>query len=519
VTIQASFTLTPYTINLTNDGHGTTTPNGTLTLNHGIASGSISTTPSAGYQFKNWSVTVGSGIAFSPNATTTPATITATGGNATVQANFELIPYTLTINAGTGGYVSPSGARTVSYGVAFQLHAYPYGTYKFVNWTKASGAGTVTFSPAATDPAATATVTGGNVVITANFAKESLALTEVGSSAFSNTTTYPEAAKDIYFFNNYLYVIGNRTTPGTDSVLRRYNVSNPVSPSSITGEDYVYISGVAQAVIGNGTYLYTGTTSTNGTIRGLLISNFGPGATLYSASTASPALDLAITPGSTTYLWALTGGIACEGTVTPSGANLYIGGYYVINPDAGSFTYLEKTPYALLAVQEDNGAHQLSAYNVDATAGATWDAPDSTVAIHNGGDMDPGQVGRIALHPDGEWVAIPVNDPYEGYLIRTFGTDDPNDVYFRGQVTLTGYPKQISVGDYYIYVAAYQGTTAYIYVIDAYNPSAPVVKTSYAVTGFEWVDAVYVNGDYLYAIVDSSSASKPTLKVIQITRS
>ena len=37
-------------------------------------------------------------------------------------------------------------------------------------------------------------------------------------------------------------------------------------------------------------------------------------------------------------------------------------------------------------------------------------------------------------------------------------------------------------------------------------------------TGFEWVDAVYVNGNYIYAIVDTAAAAKPTLKVYQITR-
>ena len=33
------------------------------------------------------------------------------------------------------GYASPSGAQTVYYGVPFQLHAYPYGTYVFNGWT------------------------------------------------------------------------------------------------------------------------------------------------------------------------------------------------------------------------------------------------------------------------------------------------------------------------------------------------------------------------------------------------
>jgi hypothetical protein len=224
-------------------------------------------------------------------------------------------------------------------------------------------------------------------------------------------------------------------------------------------------------------------------------------------------LDLAIYPSSATYFWASTGGQVLEFS-----KSLYTGNY-IINPDFGSFTYVEKTPFELLAIQEDNGANQMSSYDVDGTTGATWIAPDSTIAVHGGADMDPGNAGRIATHPDGEWVAVPVDDPYDGYAVRTYGVDDPYGIYYRGEALLSGDPKQIFVDDYYIYVAAAQGGAAYIYVIDAYNPAAPVVRTSFQVTGFEWVDAVYVNGNYLYAIVDSAAAAKPTLKVYQITRS
>ncbi len=46
-----------------------------------------------------------------------------------------------------------------------------------------------------------------------------------------------------------------------------------------------------------------------------------------------------------------------------------------------------------------------------------------------------------------------------------------------------------------------------------------MVRTSFQVAGFEWVDAVYVNGNYLYAVVDTAAAAKPTVKVFQIIRS
>jgi hypothetical protein len=510
VTIRAAFKLKHYTVTLTNDTHGTTSPSGPIDVIHGVATTSISTSPGTGYRFKNWTVPSGSGIAFNPNSTTSPVVLTATGGNATVQGNFELIPYELTINAGTGGYVSPSGAQGVLYGVAFQLHAYPFGTYKFVNWTKTAGTGTVVFSNS-TDVNATATVTGGNATIQANFTKESVTLSQVGTLSFLNTTTYPSEAKDIYFYNNYWYILG--TGVSGNSVVRRVNVSNPAAPSSIQGEDYRYVNGLPRALIGDGTYLFAGTLSTGGNIHRMTIASFAPGATITSASPAAPVLDLAIYPASATYLWAVTSSAIKEYT-----KSLYTG-YYIINPDFGNFTYVEKTPFGLLAIQDDNGANQMSAYDVDGTSGATWVAPDSTIAVHGGADMDPGNAGRIAMHPDGEWVAVPVDDPYDGFAVRTYWTDDMYGISYRGQALLSGDPKQVHVEDYYMYVAAAQGGSAYIYIIDVYNPSAPVVRTSFQVTGFEWVDAVYVNGNYLYAVVDTAAAAKPTVKVYQIIRS
>ncbi len=235
-------------------------------------------------------------------------------------------------------------------------------------------------------------------------------------------------------------------------MVRRVNVSNPAAPSSIQGEDYRYVNGLPRALIGDGTYLFAGTISTGGNIHRMTIANFAPGAVITSAAPAVPSLDLAIDPASTTRIWVVTSSAINDYSKTLGS------GTYIINPNFGGFTYVEKTPFGLLAIQEDNGANEMSAYDVDGTTGASiWSAPDSTIAVHDGADMDPGNAGRIAMHPDREWVAVPVDDPYTGYKVRTYWVDDPYGISYRGEVLLSGEPKQVHVEDYYMYVAAAQG--------------------------------------------------------------
>jgi hypothetical protein len=90
-TIRANFTaiVVDYSLTMSNDGHGTTTPSGTITVNSGVAT-SISASASSGYQFQNWTVTAGTATIAS--ATSASTTVTLSSGNATVRANFSAIP-------------------------------------------------------------------------------------------------------------------------------------------------------------------------------------------------------------------------------------------------------------------------------------------------------------------------------------------------------------------------------------------------------------------------------------------
>lgn len=84
--IQANFTPinVTYSLTMTNDGHGTTSPTGTVTVNSGAAT-PIAATPASGYQFLNW--TVAAGAATFASATSASTTVTLVN-NAAIRANF-----------------------------------------------------------------------------------------------------------------------------------------------------------------------------------------------------------------------------------------------------------------------------------------------------------------------------------------------------------------------------------------------------------------------------------------------
>ena len=90
--------VTTYSLTISNDGHGTTTPpSGTITVNQGVAT-PISASTYAGYLFTNWTVTSGTATITDPNSASTNVTLSS--GNATIQAHF-------TAHAPTGMSLSP----------------------------------------------------------------------------------------------------------------------------------------------------------------------------------------------------------------------------------------------------------------------------------------------------------------------------------------------------------------------------------------------------------------------------
>lgn len=85
-------------------------------------------------------------------------------GTKTVYARFKENTYTVTISAGDGGTVSPSGSQTVGQVTAKTVTATPNANYEFVNWTATGGVLVANTSSASTTITATAAGT-----LTANF--------------------------------------------------------------------------------------------------------------------------------------------------------------------------------------------------------------------------------------------------------------------------------------------------------------------------------------------------------------
>jgi len=119
-------------------------------------------TPDGGYQFVNWTGTVGT-IA---NVNAASTTITMSSGNYSITANFEEIPkYSLITSSTAGGSVTTPGEGFFLYdvGTVVDLVATPDGGYRFVNWTGTVG------TIANVNAASTTITMSGNYSITANF--------------------------------------------------------------------------------------------------------------------------------------------------------------------------------------------------------------------------------------------------------------------------------------------------------------------------------------------------------------
>jgi uncharacterized protein (TIGR02145 family)/uncharacterized repeat protein (TIGR02543 family) len=171
-TLVAMFTPATYTLTV----NATPSAGGTLFVNGTASSGAtrhdagtqveVSARTAEGYMFMGWSGAA-TGI-------DNPVTISMTS-NQTLTANFQrqnigdTIPpppaaYTLTVNAGTGGTVSPSGTSTHYTNTPVTITATAAGGYTFSNWA-VTGGGTV-----ASPNNATTTVTlTSNATVTANF--------------------------------------------------------------------------------------------------------------------------------------------------------------------------------------------------------------------------------------------------------------------------------------------------------------------------------------------------------------
>ena len=136
ITLYAKWTENTYTVTINNDGHGTTTPSGAQSNVGQVTGVGISATANNGYQFKNWTITSGSGSFTSTTATTTTFKPTATS---TIQANFSIINYNITYENLNGvTHTNPATYNIETPTITFTNPTSERTGYTFNGWSLAS---------------------------------------------------------------------------------------------------------------------------------------------------------------------------------------------------------------------------------------------------------------------------------------------------------------------------------------------------------------------------------------------
>lgn len=101
---------TKYNLILTNDAFGTTSPSGGVEVGQ-FAPFSVTALPMDGYRFSSWTVTSGTGVDIA-DASSASTTVTLSGGNATVKANFE--PNIVFVNSAYPGSDANNGKTALT---------------------------------------------------------------------------------------------------------------------------------------------------------------------------------------------------------------------------------------------------------------------------------------------------------------------------------------------------------------------------------------------------------------------
>jgi hypothetical protein len=483
-----------------------------------LASGTISATPGPEYNFTNWTVSSGSsdGISFSPNANSASVTVTASAGDATLQANFTKKSYTLTVQYQTGGYGSPNGSVSVVSGANRALYAYAYGTYIFDGWEKVSGAGTESFGNQSLS-STTVNIVGGSATIRAKFRKEVITLTQEASW---NPPDYasPLDVADAAFIGNYLYWVGPYQYGG--GIVRRVNLTAPANPIT-SSSDYKTFAGTARNIVSTGasgseTVILASSTNRYRISHGSFTST--------GLSSVTGGLYGLAPDGNNASFWAVSGGIAS----LYSNASLN-GIAYMLEESGWSLEKLVRVPDGLIAVAEDNQWRNLVGF-AGPEGGGPVSAADSFIALYQNGDMYGGSVGRLAIDPDQEYLTVPIYEDDQYLRLKTYDITSLSALNSSLRSSLdigsdTDYATGATFDDegyHYAYVAGSKNGQAAIWIVDLSNVLSPIIVGGSArtISGYARAVEVFKRGSYLYVLVDAAQGStgSAALRVLRIDK-
>ncbi|OHD27405.1 MAG: hypothetical protein A2Y38_02535 [Spirochaetes bacterium GWB1_59_5] len=494
---------------------GGTVSQSSLNLLRGIASDPVSAVSGPEYNFTGWTITSGLGVTFTPNAMAPTATISADAGDASIQANYALKTYTLTMTSDTGGYTTPGSSTTVTSNTARNIIASPYLTYAFNGWTKVSGTGIPNFADVS-NANTTVTITGGPVTLKANYRKENLSLVEVGAWSQANSTS-PMDVIDATVIGDYIYWIGYSS--GGNGVVRRVDISTPGNPIS-SSSDYKTISGIPRGIARSGT---SGSevivVATSTTMYKVAESNFNT----TGFTTVATGMKAIRSDGLTDYFW----GINAAGTAALYQHSTLTTVAYALTESDWSLEDILPVSDGLLAVGEDNGFRSLFGFQ-GPEGGGPVSASNSSIPLYLNGDMYGGIVGRMSLEPDGEYLSVPIyeDDQYlrlKTYDITSLSSLDGALVSSLDIGSDTDYAMGSTyddLGSHYAYVAGSKNDNATIWIVDLSSISSPSISGGAAKTiaGFARAVEVFKRGNYLYVLVDAdvSVTQNASLKVFRI---
>jgi uncharacterized repeat protein (TIGR02543 family) len=254
-TYKANFAKSFYTVTLTASTGGSTSGSGSYEYG---SSCTVTATPSTGYAFLNWTE--------SGTVVSTSASYTFTLGAAakTLKANF-VKTYTITLQAGTGGYTSGQG--TFNTGTSCTVTATPYNGYTFVNWTEGSSSVSKSASYNFTISAAR--------TLKANFAVQTFSI------ALETTTGGTVSGQGTYDYGTNVTVTA---TPNTGCSFTGWTENGTLVTSSASYTFTAYAARTLKANFSVPTFSIALETTTGGTASGQETYNYGTSVTV----TATP---------------------------------------------------------------------------------------------------------------------------------------------------------------------------------------------------------------------------------------
>lgn len=491
-TIEAQFKLKEYTVTINNDGNGSTNLLSTV-VTHGLASVTITATPSAGYNFVNWTTTSGATVTFNSGSTSSSTTIT-TAGTSTIRANFALKSYQLWVNAlGPGNISIPSSSPvTVTHGVSQTISASnPTNRgYYFSGWTKTNGSGTPVFANASSRYTSV-TVTGNDVTIQANYLPITATISHRGTLelndgglAWSNRL---DTVTDLKFNNNYVYISGDYNDRAR---IIKVDVSSATSPSV---SNYAHIGGNYNTVA---TEMTIEGSNLRVSVSGSFVSNASGGIYLSTIAGFGPSsFGTGVRSSSSTYINRLTGNYI----YTQSDDIYSMSGQGSTTADTNIEDILYVSDYNLIYVtgtddMGSSGSLSVISYNSGfTTVGSLLTMPQFPEEMTFGGDL---YIYAAASNSG----------------VVTFNIDD-NPVYIddvEGASSNTGAPKFIDADGNYLYTFGPKLSTGgnRLAVFDIHNSNGsdnePFYLTSSAAETSGVVRGIDSSGNYIYTLEGTS---------------